>query len=50
MGCNCGKKKRTVQYVVNYTNGGSSTFSSLREAQEDLQAKSGQGRISKVRG
>lgn len=51
MGCNCGKKNRsTVQYIVNYTTGGSTTFSSLREAQEDLNAKKGAGRISKVRG
>lgn len=51
MGCGCGKgKKRTVQYVVKYTDGGSTTFGSLREAQEDLQAKNGAGRISKVRG
>ena len=50
MGCGCNKgKKRTVKYVVNYSGGGSTTFGSLREAQEDLQARNGQGRISKVR-
>lgn len=50
MGCgSCGKSRRNIEYKVKYHAGGESTFKSLREAQDDLKAHQGEGRISKVR-
>lgn len=50
MGCNCGgAKNRKIEYRVNYTGGGSSTFATLKEAQNDLRSHNGDGRISKIR-
>lgn len=50
MGCNCGKSRnQKIEYRVNYNDGGSSTFSTLKEAQNDLRSHSGAGRISKIR-